>query len=201
MSSMNMTTNNNRNSNIKPSPEDMEVIFNYMIENNLSSYSNRADCVDDGPDLGEWPTDNSTFTQANAATSSATAVSTSFTANATARGGFQSPRHSIEPPEIVPVLTREQLVDATVQKIAGEVNAFFQRKASGNLTEQDKERIWRDGTEEDRLELGAWRPPSVSSLPPLTERIQKALAGFAALEKECAEKDPLLNYSDDALYN
>ena len=176
MSSMNMTTTNN--SNIKPSPEDMEVIFNYMIENNLSSYSNRADCVNDGPDLGEWPTD---------------AVS--------ARGGFQSPRHTIEPPEIVSVLTREQLVDATVQKIAGEVNAFFQRKASGNLTEQDKERIWRDGTEEDRLELGAWRPPSVSSLPPLTERIQKALAGFAALEKECAEKDPLLNYNDDALYD
>jgi hypothetical protein len=193
MSSINMTTNNNRNNNIKPSPEDMETIFNYMIENNLSSYSNRADCVNDGPDLGEWPADNSAFTQANAATSSAS--------NATARGGFQSPRHSIEPSEIVSVLTREQLVNATVQKIAGEVNAFFQRKASGNLTEQDKERIWRDGTEEDRLELGEWRPPSVSSLPPLTARIQKALAGFAALEKECAEKDPLLNYSDDVLYN
>jgi hypothetical protein len=187
MSSTNINTNN---SNIKPSPEDMEIIFNYMIENNLSSYSDRADCVDDGPDLGEWPADNSAFTQENVATSSAE------------RGGFQSPRPpSHKTPEFVPVLTREQLVDATVQKIAGEVNAFFQRKANGNLTEQDKERIWRDGTDEERSDLGEWRPPAVSSLPPLSQRIQRALAGFAALEKECAEKGSLLNYNDDALYD
>ena len=172
MSSINATNNN-----FKPSPEEMDIIFNYMIENNLSSYSNRADCVDDGPDLGEWPTDS-------------------------ARGGFQSPRPpSHKTPEFVPVLTQEQIVDATVQKIAGEVSAFFERKASGNLTEQDKERIWRDGTQEERGDLGEWRPPAVSSLPPLSQRIQRALAGFAALEKECAEKGSLLNYNDDALYD
>lgn len=166
MSSINATNNN-----FKPSPEEMDIIFNYMIENNLSSYSNRADCVDDGPDLGEWPTDfpnNSGF-------------------------GFQSPRLRVQDPE--------QIINAKVLDIANEVKTLYERKESGLLTEQDKERIWRDGTEEERLELGKWRPPAVSSLPPLSARIQRALAGFAALEKERAEKDPLLNYSDDALYD
>ena len=154
-----------------------------MIENNLSSYSNRADCVDNGPDLGEWPTDfvdDSGF-------------------------GFQSPRLRVQDPE--------QIINAKVLDIANEVKALYERKERGTLTNEDKERIWRDGTEEDRLELGEWRPPAVSSLPPLSARIQRALAGFAALEKERAEKDPLLNpttstsytsytsYSDDALYD
>jgi hypothetical protein len=180
----------NTSNNFKPSPEEMDIIFNYMIENNLSSYSNRTDCVDDGPDLGEWPTDfvatSSTSFTAPAATSS-----TSFMAD-DARFGFQSPRPRVQDPE--------QIINTAVQKIADEVNALYDRKESGLLTEQDKERIWRDGTQEERGDLGEWRPPAVSSLPPLSQRIQRALAGFAALEKECAEKNPLLNYSDDALY-
>jgi hypothetical protein len=36
---------------------DWDQVFEYMHDNNLSSYSNRADCVDDGPDEGEWPID------------------------------------------------------------------------------------------------------------------------------------------------
>lgn len=157
---MNQFENTNVNLS-SPTVDEWDAIFNYMIVNNLSSYSNRDDCVDDEP---------STFVPCLSA--------------------FEESQDAADQEQVQEEQEQEQdpAVQAIYDRIAREATEFIDRQETGTLTEKDKEWIWYYGAEEEKAQLGDWQPPAKSNLG-VSEKAKRGVEAYMKLEKEIKDRN------------
>ena len=149
-----------------PSEEELNTIYDYMIEHNLSSYSDRADCVDDD---------------------SISPAQNEYMAHSIA---YVLPSENSQETETYATQEEEekdaQEEEDMYEKCARLANEFSERRQNNTLTEEDKEELWRYGSEDEVRELGDWQPPAVSLLNH-SDATKRQLEGFKNLMKDARE--------------
>ena len=179
--------NENVNENLSsPTVDEWDAIYEYMIVNNLSSYSNRDDCVDDDYCVDDEP--SSTYVRCLSAFEESQEQEQEQEQDQD-EDPIQEPEEYQEPVQQPEEDQEEQdlAVQAIYDRIAREAAEFIDRLDTGSLTEKDKEWIWNYGTEEEKEQLGDWQPPEKTLLN-LSERAKRGLQGYMNLEKEIKER-------------
>ncbi len=119
-----------------PTEDEWDTIYEYMMVNNLSSYSNRDDCVDDDYCVNDEP-------------------SARYARCSSALEGSKERDLEVED---------DPAVLAIYERIAREAEEFIDHQEMGALTEKDKEWIWKYGSEYEKQQLGDWQLPVKSQV-------------------------------------
>ena len=165
---MNQSENTNINLS-SPTVDEWDAIFNYMIVNNLSSYSDRDDCVDDEP-------------------STLVSCLSQDAEEDQEQEEEQEEEQEKEQEQEKEWQEQEPAVQVVYDRIAREAAEFIDRQETDTLTEIDKEWIWNYGSEEEKAQLGDWQPPAKSNVV-VSEKAKRGVEAYMRLEKEIKDRN------------